>query len=196
MYGNDARSDPATLDGLAFWARSRPEDMDGIEWLRRNATDAPVVVEASGPSYQQQFGRVSSMTGLPVTLNLDGVRCLVVGAGPVGVRKAAALEAAGAVVTVIAPERNRPFRPGDCAGPLPEADANHVEHRAPFASTAVMSPLDRVFEILATPGEGREIEQADQLVDLGVADGRGGCFVVRLVHPRSRRKPRLSVQEV
>jgi siroheme synthase (precorrin-2 oxidase/ferrochelatase) len=56
------------------------------------------------------------MTGLPVTLNLDGVPCLVVGAGRVGARKAAALEAAGAVVTVIAPEINRAFVAGDCAG--------------------------------------------------------------------------------
>jgi siroheme synthase-like protein len=56
------------------------------------------------------------MPGLPVTLNLDGVRCLVVGAGPVGQRKAATLAAAGAVVTVVAPERNRSFREGDSAG--------------------------------------------------------------------------------
>ncbi len=56
------------------------------------------------------------MAGMPVTLNLEGVACLVVGAGPVGRRKAATLVAAGAVVTVLAPELNRPFRPGDCAG--------------------------------------------------------------------------------
>ena len=56
------------------------------------------------------------MAGLPVTLNLDGVRCLVVGAGAVGTRKAATLRAAGAVVTTVAPEDNRPFRPGDSAG--------------------------------------------------------------------------------
>jgi len=56
------------------------------------------------------------MHGLPVTLNLEGVACLVVGAGPVGTRKAASLRAAGAVVAVVAPERNRAFRPGDCAG--------------------------------------------------------------------------------
>jgi YYY domain-containing protein len=54
-----------TLDGLAFWAR---DDREGIEWLARNVEGAPVVVEASGPSYQQQFGRVSSMTGLPTLL--------------------------------------------------------------------------------------------------------------------------------
>jgi uncharacterized membrane protein len=59
---------PPTLDGLAFWDRARPDDMDAIEWLRENVTGAPVVVEASGPSYQQQFGRISSMTGLPTLL--------------------------------------------------------------------------------------------------------------------------------
>jgi siroheme synthase-like protein len=56
------------------------------------------------------------MAGLPVTLNLDGVPCLVVGAGAVGARKAASLRAAGAEVTVVAPERNRVFRSGDSAG--------------------------------------------------------------------------------
>ena len=56
------------------------------------------------------------MAGLPVTLNLGGVPCLVVGGGRVGRRKAETLGAAGAVVTVIDPNRNRAFRPGDCAG--------------------------------------------------------------------------------
>jgi uncharacterized membrane protein len=54
-----------TLDGLAFWQR---DDREGIEWLAANAQGAPVVVEATGGSYQQQFGRVSSMTGLPTLL--------------------------------------------------------------------------------------------------------------------------------
>jgi precorrin-2 dehydrogenase/sirohydrochlorin ferrochelatase len=56
------------------------------------------------------------MAGLPVTLNVHGMRCLVVGAGTVGARKAATLAEAGAAVTVLAPERNRVFQPGDCAG--------------------------------------------------------------------------------
>ena len=73
------------------------------------------------------------MPGLPVMLNLGGTRCLVVGAGPVGQRKAAALTACGAVVTVIAPERNRPFRPGDSAG-----------HRLVVAATNDPAVNDRV----------------------------------------------------
>jgi siroheme synthase-like protein len=56
------------------------------------------------------------MTGLPVTLNLHDVPCLVVGAGSVGARRAESLRAAGARVTVVAPEHNRTFRPGDSSG--------------------------------------------------------------------------------
>jgi precorrin-2 dehydrogenase / sirohydrochlorin ferrochelatase len=44
------------------------------------------------------------MTGYPVTLLVAGRPCLVVGAGPIAARKAAGLLAAGAVVTVVAPE--------------------------------------------------------------------------------------------
>ena len=40
----------------------------------------------------------------PVILDLTAVRALVVGAGRVGAHKAAGLAAAGAIVTVVAPE--------------------------------------------------------------------------------------------
>lgn len=59
---------PATLDGLQFWSRIQPDDAAAIGWLQQNVGGAPVIVEATGGSYQQEFGRVSSMTGLPTIL--------------------------------------------------------------------------------------------------------------------------------
>ena len=45
----------------------------------------------------------------PVNLNLSGRRCLVVGAGPVALRKTEQLLACGATVTVVAPEVDPAF---------------------------------------------------------------------------------------
>ena len=63
----------------------------------------------------------------PVYLKLQGKRCLVVGAGPVGVRKVSGLVVAGADVTVVSPSIpeslkarvsciERPFQPDDVDG--------------------------------------------------------------------------------
>jgi siroheme synthase-like protein len=68
--------------------------------------------------------------GFPVVLDLTGRACLVVGGGRVAARKVAALLAAGAAVTVVAPEvepdlaalagtvavERRPYRTGEAAG--------------------------------------------------------------------------------
>jgi siroheme synthase-like protein len=67
--------------------------------------------------------------GYPVYLDLDGVPVLVVGAGPIAARKVEGLVAAGAAVTVVAPDVSpgldrstvaalveRPFEPADLAG--------------------------------------------------------------------------------
>jgi siroheme synthase-like protein len=53
----------------------------------------------------------------PVVLHLTGVRCLVVGGGPVAARKAAGLVEAGADVTVVAPEPDPGVRALGVPGP-------------------------------------------------------------------------------
>ena len=52
----------------------------------------------------------------PVTLDLTGRTVVVVGYGAVGRRKAAAAQAAGADVRVVAPEVNEPYHPDHLAG--------------------------------------------------------------------------------
>lgn len=76
--------------------------------------------------------RVEGNPYYPVLLDLHGCSCLVVGGGPVALRKVRGLLAAGAAVRVVSPEavpalaalaeagrirwERRPFRPGDAAG--------------------------------------------------------------------------------
>lgn len=79
-------------------------------------------------------------TGLfPVALNVAGRRCVVVGAGPVGERKARALLDAGASVVVVAPALSAP-------GLAEDVRAGRVCHvAAPFAPTH----LDGAFLVIA-----------------------------------------------
>jgi YYY domain-containing protein len=63
-----------TLNGIAWIAGYRPGDYAGIEWLRANAPDDAVILEAPGASYAayQYTGRVSALTGLPTLLGWGG----------------------------------------------------------------------------------------------------------------------------
>ena len=63
---------PATLDGMAYFARDYPDDWAAIQWLRQNADGAPVVAEAVGASYQVEEGRISMATGLPTLMGWTG----------------------------------------------------------------------------------------------------------------------------
>jgi YYY domain-containing protein len=62
---------PATLDGTAYLAKSRPEDYAAIAWLDENVKGAPVILETPGGSYSYE-GRVSALTGLPTVLGWAG----------------------------------------------------------------------------------------------------------------------------
>ena len=66
--------DEPTLNGIAWISRQRPGDYAAIEWLRVNAVDGSVIVEAPGSNYAayQYTGRVSAMTGLPTLLGWGG----------------------------------------------------------------------------------------------------------------------------
>ena len=63
-----------TLNGIAWIADQRPADYAGIAWLRANAPDDAVILEAPGASYAayQYTGRVSALTGLPTLLGWGG----------------------------------------------------------------------------------------------------------------------------
>ena len=59
-----------TLDGTAYLKRSDPQELAAFEWINRNVTGLPVLVEAYGPSYGE-YARVAMNTGLPIVLGWD-----------------------------------------------------------------------------------------------------------------------------
>jgi len=56
-----------TLDGNAYLAREHPDDYAAIDWLRRNVSGLPVLLEASGDPYSY-YARFSANTGLPTVM--------------------------------------------------------------------------------------------------------------------------------
>jgi YYY domain-containing protein len=63
---------PPTLDGMAFVARSHPEEHAAIQWLNENVSGHPVIVEAVRGSFAYEHARVSSRTGLPAVMGWTG----------------------------------------------------------------------------------------------------------------------------
>ena len=59
-----------TLDGAAFLERRRPADAAAVRWLAAQP-GRPIVLEAVGGSYQE-YGRVSTFSGLPTVLGWPG----------------------------------------------------------------------------------------------------------------------------
>jgi YYY domain-containing protein len=70
---NYFRNEP-TLNGAAWIEQHRPADYAGIQWLRENAPEGAVVLEAPGSGYSayQYTARVSALTGLPTLLGWGG----------------------------------------------------------------------------------------------------------------------------
>jgi uncharacterized membrane protein len=69
-----ARSDGfnnfATLNGLDYFQRAQGDDAAAIDWLNRNVSGTPTIVEATGGSYSA-FSEVAWMTGIPTLLGWD-----------------------------------------------------------------------------------------------------------------------------
>jgi YYY domain-containing protein len=68
---------PPTLNAIAWIAEYRPGDYAAIEWLRANASNQAVILEAPGAPAGQYgsynySGRISAMTGLPTLLGWGG----------------------------------------------------------------------------------------------------------------------------
>ncbi|NJN97658.1 MAG: hypothetical protein HC875_28050 [Anaerolineales bacterium] len=66
-----------TLNAIAWIASHRPGDYAAIEWLRANASDQAVILEAPGAPAGEfgaynYSGRISAMTGLPTLLGWGG----------------------------------------------------------------------------------------------------------------------------
>ncbi len=60
-----------TLDGMAYMKANNADDYYAIQWLNRNISGSPVIVEAIGGEYSE-YARISTHTGLPSVLGWPG----------------------------------------------------------------------------------------------------------------------------
>lgn len=73
-YKTDNFQPEPTLNGIAWMAEHRSADYAAIAWLRENAPDHAVILEAPGDRYASYnyTGRISAMTGIPTLLGWGG----------------------------------------------------------------------------------------------------------------------------
>jgi YYY domain-containing protein len=66
-------SAPPTLDGMAYFARSYPDDWAAIQWLQDNMKGVPVILEGTRGAYwvDGPSARISMATGLPTLMGWD-----------------------------------------------------------------------------------------------------------------------------
>jgi YYY domain-containing protein len=72
---NGTSPDMATMDGATYYERTYPADYQVAEWIKANIRPLmgkiPVILEAWGGSYHQDFGRIATNTGYPTVLGWD-----------------------------------------------------------------------------------------------------------------------------
>jgi uncharacterized membrane protein len=68
-------SDVVTLDGAVFYEHVFPTDYQMAQWIQANIKPMggkiPVVLEAWGGSYHQEYGKLATLTGYPTVLGWD-----------------------------------------------------------------------------------------------------------------------------
>lgn len=70
----DHFKNPPTLNGLAYFERSYPNDWAAIQWLQNNVAGSTVIAEGIGGQYwiEGRFSRFSMITGLPTVMGWPG----------------------------------------------------------------------------------------------------------------------------
>jgi len=72
---NGISPDMATMDGASYYEKTFSADYQVAEWIKANIKPSmgkiPVILEAWGGSYHQDFGRISTNTGYPTILGWD-----------------------------------------------------------------------------------------------------------------------------
>ena len=67
--------DTATMNGEAYYEHTYPTDYQAALWIKQNVKPVggkvPVILEAWGGSYQQQYARIATVTGYPTVLGWD-----------------------------------------------------------------------------------------------------------------------------
>ena len=119
------------------------------------------------------------MSALPIAVNCETIRALVVGAGVVATRKALALHEAGAFVRVVAPSVSR-----ELAAAASDSRRLTIDQRS-YAGSADIADAELVFaatdshelnELIA-----RDARAANRLVNVA-SKGADGSFVSMAVH--------------
>lgn len=68
-------ADMVTLDGAAFYEHVFPADYQAAKWIMENIKPVgdkiPVILEAWGGSYHQEYARIATVTGYPTVLGWD-----------------------------------------------------------------------------------------------------------------------------
>ncbi len=72
---NGTSPDMATMDGASYYEKTFSADYQVAEWIKANVKPlmgkVPVILEAWGGSYHQDFGRIATNTGFPTILGWD-----------------------------------------------------------------------------------------------------------------------------